>query len=40
MSQSCSDTLITEEPDELIAHVRIYGADDWIAIVSTRSEQI
>lgn len=25
MGQSRADTLIAEEPDELIAHVRIYG---------------
>ena len=25
MRQSCAETLITEEPDELIAHVRICG---------------
>lgn len=40
MPQSCSDTLITEEPDELIAHVRIDGPDDWVAAISSRSEQI
>jgi len=40
MPQSCSDTLITKEPDELIAHVRIYRADGWVTAFFTQSEQI
>ncbi len=40
MPQGCADTLIAEEPHELIAHVRIYGANESVAAVSTQSEQI
>src|ERR671923_295383 len=36
MRQSCADTLATEEPDELIAHVRVCGGACWVTIGSTR----
>src|SRR5215831_3020746 len=36
MRQSCADTLATEEPDELIAHVRVCGGAGWVTIGSTR----
>jgi hypothetical protein len=36
MRQSCADTLATEEPDELITHVRVCGGAGWVTIDSTR----
>jgi len=36
MHQSCADTLATEEPDELITHVRVCGGAGWVTIGSTR----
>ena len=36
MRQRCAESLITEEPDELIAHVRICGEDGWVTAVFTR----
>jgi hypothetical protein len=36
MRQSCADTLATEEPDALIAHVRVCGGAGWVTIGSTR----
>ena len=36
MRQSCADTLAPEEPDELIAHVRVCGGAGWVTIGSTR----
>jgi hypothetical protein len=36
MRQSCADTLATEEPDELITHVRVCGGAGWVTIGSTR----
>ena len=36
MRQRCADTLATEEPDELIAHVRVCGGAGWVTIGSTR----
>jgi len=36
MRQSCADTLAPEEPDELIAHVRVCGGAGWVTIDSTR----
>jgi hypothetical protein len=38
MRQSCADTLATEEPDELIAHVRVCGGCALQAPESQRSE--
>jgi hypothetical protein len=34
MRQSCVDTLITEEPDDRIGHVRICGGDgqQWLSL--------
>src|SRR6266511_3785776 len=36
MRQSCADTLAPEEPDELMAHVRVCGGAGWVTIDSTR----
>jgi hypothetical protein len=36
MRQSCATALVTEEPDELIAHVRVYGGAGWVTTGSTR----
>jgi hypothetical protein len=36
MRQSCADTLAPEEPDALIAHVRVCGGAGWVTIGSTR----
>jgi hypothetical protein len=36
MRQRCADTLATEEPDALIAHVRVCGGAGWVTIGSTR----
>jgi len=36
MRQSGVDTLITEEPDDRIGHVRICGGDGSVMAVSTR----
>jgi hypothetical protein len=36
MRQSCAATLATEEPDALIAHVRVCGGAGWVTIGSTR----
>jgi hypothetical protein len=36
MRLSCADTLATEEPDELITHVRVCGGAGWVTIDSTR----
>ena len=37
MRQSGADTLAPEEPDELIAHVRVCGGAGWVTIGSTRN---
>jgi len=36
MRQSRADTLVTEEPDALIAHVRGCGGAGWVTTGSTR----
>ena len=36
MRQSRADTLVTEEPDAFIAHVRVCGGAGWVTIGSTR----
>ena len=36
MRQSGAETLVTEEPDELIAHVRDCGGAGWVTTGSTR----
>jgi hypothetical protein len=36
MRQSGADTLATEEPDELITHVRVCGGAGWVTTGSTR----
>src|SRR5262249_55055475 len=36
MRQSGAETLVTEEPYELIAHVRICGGAGWVTTGSTR----
>jgi hypothetical protein len=36
MRQSGAETLVTEEPYALIAHVRVCGGADWVTIGSTR----
>src|SRR5437667_12544286 len=36
MRQSGAATLATEEPDALIAHVRVCGGAGWVTIGSTR----
>ena len=36
MRQSRAETLATEEPDELIAHVRVCGGAGWVTTGSTR----
>src|SRR2546428_13849178 len=40
MHQSHAGTLAPEEPDELIAHVRVCGGAGWVTTGSTRKEQI
>jgi hypothetical protein len=37
MRQSCAMALVTEEPDELIAHVRVCGGTGWVTAGSTRN---
>src|SRR5438094_9939973 len=37
MRQSRADTLVTEEPDALIAHVRVCGGAGWVTTGSTRN---
>ena len=37
MRQSGAETLVTEEPYALIAHVRVCGGGDWVTIGSTRN---
>jgi hypothetical protein len=34
--QSRADTLVTEEPDALMAHVRVCGGAGWVTTGSTR----
>jgi hypothetical protein len=36
MRQSSAETLVTEEPYELIAHVRVCGGAGWVTTGSTR----
>jgi hypothetical protein len=36
MRQSRAETLVTEEPDALIAHVRVCGGAGWVTTGSTR----
>jgi len=36
MRQSGAETLVTEEPYALIAHVRVCGGAGWVTIGSTR----
>src|SRR5712691_2481850 len=36
MRQSGAETLVTEEPDAFIAHVRVCGGAGWVTIGSTR----
>jgi len=36
MRQSGAETLVTEEPYELITHVRICGGAGWVTAGSTR----
>jgi len=36
MRQSGAETLVTEEPYELIAHVRVCGGAGWVTTGSTR----
>src|SRR6185295_4902966 len=36
MRQSCADALATEEPDALIAHVRVCGGAGRVTVGSTR----
>ena|SRR5437868_3653690 len=38
MRQSGAETLVTEEPDAFIAHVRVCGGAGWVTTGSTRSE--
>ncbi len=37
MRQRGVETLITEEPDDLIGHVRICGGAGWVTAGSTRN---
>jgi hypothetical protein len=37
MRQRGAETLITEEPDDLIGHVRICGGAGWATAGSTRN---
>ena len=37
MRQSGAETLVTEEPYALIAHVRVCGGAGWVTIGSTRN---
>jgi len=39
MHQSHAGTLAPEEPDELIAHVRVCGGAGWVTTGSTRKYQ-
>jgi hypothetical protein len=39
MHQSRAGTLTPEEPDELIAHVRVCGGAGWVTTGSTRKSQ-
>ena len=39
MHQSRAGTLTPEEPDELIAHVRVCGGAGWVTTGSTRKFQ-
>src|SRR5215813_10812244 len=39
MCQSSAETLVTEEPYALIAHVRVCGGAGWVTIGSTRNDQ-
>ena len=39
MHQSRAGTLTPEEPDELIAHVRVCGGSGWVTTGSTRKFQ-
>jgi hypothetical protein len=39
MHQSRAGTLTPEEPDELIAHVRVCGGAGWVTTGSTRKPQ-
>jgi hypothetical protein len=36
MRQSCTEALVTEEPDDRIGHVRICGGSGWATAASTR----
>ena len=36
MRQSGAETLVTEEPDAFIAHVRVCGGAGWVTTGSTR----
>jgi hypothetical protein len=36
MRQRGAETLVTEEPDALIAHVRVCGGAGWVTTGSTR----
>src|SRR5690242_4186729 len=40
MHQSRAGTLTPEEPDELIAHVRVCGGAGWVTTGSTRKSQV
>ena len=40
MRQSGAETLVTEEPYELIAHVRVCGGAGWVTTGSTRKPKI
>jgi hypothetical protein len=37
MRQSCTEALVTEEPDDRIGHVRICGGSGWATAASTRT---
>ena len=39
MRQSGAETLVTEEPDAFIAHVRVCGGAGWVTTGSTRKYQ-
>jgi hypothetical protein len=39
MRQSCANTLITEEPDERIVHVRFCGGTGRVTADSTRMQE-
>jgi len=40
MRQSGAETLVTEEPYELIAHVRVCGGAGWVTTGSTRKPDL